>query len=571
MNFDIRYVPFSRYGSYFSLSYISKEVWGKDYKVNKEGLYLRTLHGNAKQKEIFLLEPIKKNRVKMDFKIENSPEVVKLKTSEGEIKICIPDPDTVRIVGSTGIKLSLENSHSFLIPIDSKKNNWFLNFYGGGFQAVISVKSGILNLNAPWTGTTCSKIELNIFPKKEDFEILIKEVDENEDCNNKFKIKESFDESVKTIRKEFEEFLEKLPKISNELLQQFHLAGYILWSSVVKPHGFLKRPAVLMSKNWMTDLWSWDHCFNAIALSYKNFDLAWDQFMVIFDSQNNIGAVPDYINDYEQFWNFIKPPIHGWTFKKLLENMYIEPDKLKDAYDCLSALTNWWLKCRDYDGDGIPQYNHGNDSGWDNSTVFIERPPIESPDLSAFLIIQMDTLSEIAKKLGDAEKIKYWKSKSDELYKKFLEHFLVDDRLVPKISGDHKVIDSKSLLPLISLILGKRLPEKVTKKAIEILVTDYLTNFGLATESPKSKFYNPDGYWRGPIWAPSTLLMIEALKQLKRNDLVFELSKRFIELIKKGGFAENFNALTGEGLRDRAHTWTASTFLIIAKEYYTNL
>jgi hypothetical protein len=31
--------------------------------------------------------------------------------------------------------------------------------------------------------------------------------------------------------------------------------------------------------------------------------------------------------------------------------------------------------------------------------------------------------------------------------------------------------------------------------------------------------------------------------------------------------AENFNALTGAPLRDRAHTWSASVFVILAHEY----
>jgi hypothetical protein len=35
-------------------------------------------------------------------------------------------------------------------------------------------------------------------------------------------------------------------------------------------------------------------------------------------------------------------------------------------------------------------------------------------------------------------------------------------------------------------------------------------------------------------------------------------------LCEKSGFAENFDAETGVGLRDRAYTWTASGYLILA-------
>ena len=38
-------------------------------------------------------------------------------------------------------------------------------------------------------------------------------------------------------------------------------------------------------------------------------------------------------------------------------------------------------------------------------------------------------------------------------------------------------------------------------------------------------------------------------------------------MAEKSGFAENFDALTGEGLRDRAYTWTSSVWLILALAY----
>ncbi len=33
------------------------------------------------------------------------------------------------------------------------------------------------------------------------------------------------------------------------------------------------------------------------------------------------------------------------------------------------------------------------------------------------------------------------------------------------------------------------------------------------------------------------------------------------------GFAENFNAVTGDPLRDPAYTWTSSVFLTLAREF----
>ena len=51
------------------------------------------------------------------------------------------------------------------------------------------------------------------------------------------------------------------------------------------------------------------------------------------------------------------------------------------------------------------------------------------------------------------------------------------------------------------------------------------------------------------------------------SGLVRETAARFAELVSASGFAENFDARTGEGLRDRSCTWTAGVFLVLAHEY----
>ena len=75
------------------------------------------------------------------------------------------------------------------------------------------------------------------------------------------------------------------------------------------------------------------------------------------------------------------------------------------------------------------------------------------------------------------------------------------------------------------------------------------------------------GYWRGPIWAPSTMILLDGLWECGEKDLVKDIAGRFCRMVEKSGCAENFDAQTGEGLRDRAYTWTASAMLVMAEEY----
>ena len=83
---------------------------------------------------------------------------------------------------------------------------------------------------------------------------------------------------------------------------------------MVPPHKSLKRQAILMSKWGMNNVWSWDNCFNAMAMAKGFPELAEDQMLLMADYQDEFGAYPDAINDLDYHFNFHKPPIHAWAF-----------------------------------------------------------------------------------------------------------------------------------------------------------------------------------------------------------------------------------------------------------------
>lgn len=60
---------------------------------------------------------------------------------------------------------------------------------------------------------------------------------------------------------------------------------------MIKPAGNITRYGMVMSKNWMYNIWSWDHCFNAISLGFHQPALSWDAFMLPFDHQSTTGAL----------------------------------------------------------------------------------------------------------------------------------------------------------------------------------------------------------------------------------------------------------------------------------------
>ncbi|MEV0901649.1 trehalase family glycosidase [Actinoplanes sp. NPDC049802] len=377
----------------------------------------------------------------------------------------------------------------------------------------------------------------------------------------------SFDDIVIAAGRRFGTFADAVAPWRGTATPAAELAAYVLWSATVDPAGFLARPGVLMSKHWMDKVWSWDHCFNALALAAGDPGLAWDQFRLPFDHQDPTGALPDSITHSEVLYNFVKPPIHGWALHRLRARTPLSREQLADAYTCLAAWTGFWLDQRRVPGHDLPHYHHGNDSGWDNATTFDGARVIETGDLSAFLILQLRELAALADALGRPDDVHRWRETADGIRETLLRDLWRQSRFVSRavVSGTTRA--SSSLLDLMPIVLGDDLPTEVSAE-LATRIAGHLTDHGLATEPPGSPEYAADGYWRGPIWAPSTVLIEDGLRRAGHTELADTISARFRALCEKSGFAENFDAETGAGLRDRAYTWTASCYLILAAAHH---
>lgn len=375
----------------------------------------------------------------------------------------------------------------------------------------------------------------------------------------------SFDQVCRAAADRFDAFVDAVAPWRGPETPAAELAAYVLWSATVAPGGFVNRPAVLMSKHWMNKIWSWDHCFNAIALAAGDPELAWHQFQVPFDHQDPAGALPDSVTHSEVLYNFVKPPIHGWALGQLRQRLSRPLDRaaLAEAYERLARWTRFWLDARRVPGHHLPHYQHGNDSGWDNASTFDGGRLIETGDLAAFLILQLRCLTELASELGQATEADRWAGTADEIHAALLAQLWTGERFDARETQTGRHRASTSLLDLMPVVLGADLPTDVAAALAERIET-HLTAHGLATEPVDSPHYVADGYWRGPIWAPATVLIEDGLRRAGYSALADEISSRFRSLCEKSGFAENFDAETGAGLRDRAYTWTASGYLILA-------
>jgi len=566
VHLDLSKSAFSTFGSYMAIS--------KTEYNGIESLFLRDISGNRlwQWNGIFRIE-ILKNGLPVSYTTTFTPEKLTLKTIDNAtLEFTFQGTDVVRIRGN-GLEMRLTQTikdyNSYFIPVDE---NTIRAQMGGYAHYYIKALSGKMNVDGIQTLERGDRdklhLALNFTPAADgQFEVALQQYTTG---IKPIDFTQPFDACAGENLKSFSSFLQIIPSVSKQYEQTRYDASYVNWSSVVAPKGFLKRNTMLMSKVNMRAAWSWDHCFNALA-SVADPSLAYAQFMLPFDFLDAQGAVPDIMIDHNVTWGFVKPPIHGWALQKLQsKGLKLSKGQQQQCYAALEKWTQFWFLYMDDDKNGFPQYNHGNDSGWDNSTYFDNGYSVESADLCAFLSLQMECLSDLAKKLGKNKESLAWKSKSDKLITDMISYFWDGKRFVSKrtIDKSHPQ-ESQSLMRFMPLVLGNRLPEAIRTVILADLKSENgnITAFGLASESPKSLLYEADGYWRGPIWAPTTYLLVDGLRQMGENDLAKSIAIKFCDLCTKSGFAENFNAQTGAPLRDSGYTWTASVFLLLAAEY----
>lgn len=518
--------------------------------------------------EVFLLEMTDRNGQKLSYQEDAYGDHVCLSSGEAKILFCFENERRMRIKGENcNLRLTMENQ-GYDSAIKMNEDTWQVNSATHMTNFMLRPFQGKLQMDAPWNSEGCERI-IAEFQQDEngEWEGVIEEAVINPQIP--LPTEKTFEECRQDAERALENWTEKLPAVPPRFEEGRKLAGYVMWSAYLYPVGHYKREAMVMSKNWMNCVWSWDHCFNAMALAAGNRDEALDQFLVMFDHQHESGALPDCINDAEVLWNFLKTPIHGWAFCRMAEKMEFAEEELEEIYRYLTKWTDWWFAYRDYDHDGMPQCNHGNDSVSDNCTTFDKGCPLETPVLSAFLILQMDALSEIAQKLDKQAEADKWTERSREHLDNFMRHFWTEDGIVARLSGSHEPVTADSNYMYIPIVLGKRLPEEVQKWLIDGLKREnYLrTPYGFASESPSSPFYESDSYCRGPVWAPTTMIILDGLRQLGENELAAKVAEGFCSAVQEGHISECFDAVTGKPLRDPAYTWTASVFLILASEY----
>jgi glycogen debranching enzyme len=114
-------------------------------------------------------------------------------------------------------------------------------------------------------------------------------------------------------------------------------------------------------------------------------------------------------------------------------------------------------------------------------------------------------------------------------------------------------------------------PDYIAKRLITRLVSQDKfwpkKGFPLTSVSMREPEFDPNNYWRGPVWINMNWLIFKGLYRYGFKSKARELLEKTILLVKHHGFYEYFNPITGIGRGTDQFSWTAALIIDLIEQY----
>ncbi|WP_300350688.1 trehalase family glycosidase [Clostridium sp.] len=318
-----------------------------------------------------------------------------------------------------------------------------------------------------------------------------------------------------------------------------------------------------------------------------------------------------------------KPALAAWA----VWNVYKETNDiefLKEMYPKLVDYHNWWYTNRDHDKNGIAEYggmvhpaNNSEDeiilaaaweSGMDNATRFDKEGfgsddagvhvfenkdnngntigysiNQESVDLNSYLYAEKGFLKSIADVLGKTEDSKKYELEAKNVGE-YIRNNMFDketgffyDLQINEDGSEKKLLvnrgkGTEGWMPLWAKVATQDEAELVKENMMDS--NKFNTYMPLPTASKDNPKFNPNKYWRGPVWMDQALYGIESLQNYGFKNEAETLTKKLFDnaegLIGDGPIRENYNPETGQGLHTKNFSWSASAYYLLYKNVLTS-
>jgi len=509
---------------------------------------------------------VDKDGLELNFKVTWIPQGIILTTNLGEFHLLINSYDDL-VIGFpsdviAGIRLQINHQVCKVSENDGKVRT--VKDFSYKIQ-------GEVLTNRIWTEDCAIQIEILMASKSES--CIIFRISENNETLPMADV--SYKSILESNRERWQDWFSQVPPVNDRFQAAYTYSWWNMANNLIRPKGKVLYEAMMPSKVKYVGLWLWDCAMHAIAFRHVDPQLARNQLRAMLAWQQRDGMLPDAIFDegivceidFPIHAKVTKPPILAWAAWKIHE---VAPDMafIKEIYPQLVRENHWWFNDNDDDRDGIVQYNHPYSSGLDDNPLWDFGMPVESPDLNTYLCLQMDALAKMAEELGLFDEAEKWKTRSDKLVDRMIEHLWDENAGVFQFLVNHKAVPVLTPFNLFPLWTG-RLPVPIRERLLQHLQdpNEFWGSHSLPTVAYNDPHFDADIMWRGPVWVNINYFMIEALQKNGEYELARDLRKKTLQLIvEQGGMFEYYNAKTGEppGKAARVFGWTAAVFIDLA-------
>jgi len=368
------------------------------------------------------------------------------------------------------------------------------------------------------------------------------------------------------------------PSVADRYRLQYYFAWWVMRAGLISTRYFTTREAMTPSKFYYLGVWQWDAYFHALAYRYVDLKLAYDQLRILIDHQREDGMLPDAVHDegvvthldFPVEADVTKPPLVAWAAWKLFEQSG-DGEFLNEIYESLVRWNSWWFEKNDLNHNGLCEYQHPFSSGLDDSPLWDEGMPVESPDLNTYLYLQLEAMSRIAREIGEQIDSLKWEKQAEQISRKMVEILWDNQAGLFWAYRNGRRVDVRTPFNLFPLLTGS-MPPEITSRLVAHLTDEkqFWPRYPVPTVALDDPKFDPNQMWRGPTWTNINYLLIEGLQRSGYTSLSNELRRRTLEMIlQQSDIFEYYHPLTGVNPPNAAPIfgWSSSVFIDLALQY----
>ena len=261
---------------------------------------------------------------------------------------------------------------------------------------------------------------------------------------------------------------------------------------------------------------------------------------------------------------------------------------LQEAYNSGKKFYLYFVKNRDSNKNGLCEWGAEGElesvrdakvAVWDN----VGRPMnFEGPDVNSMLVKEARSLAEMASTLGLAAEAKQWSDLAGQR-SALIEHYmwdkatgfyynisLRDQGFTFRKSNDLKIKEIIGFLPLWAGVSSK---ENASKLMVSLRNPDeFRRRYGIPTLSAKSDYYNPIGYWNGPVWVQWEYLVCRGLRDYGYSRDASEITSGVLDnmiwhLKQDHVFWEFYSADEQQAGWNKTYIWAGIAARMLMDEY----